>query len=121
MVLHYLVLKLRVLLRIGTVQRGPKDRNGPSSLRDGRFVATVSIPSASPLTITTPWSVRVFAMRVAVVRPRSEAFLDPIIAARGFGRGIFIGPAVKIFDGAYFLSTSLSGPKSCRGLTVVIL
>jgi len=65
--------------------------------------------------------VRVFVMRAAVARPRSEAFLEPIMAALGLESGSFIGPAVKIFEGAYFLSMSLSGPKSSRGVTVAIL
>lgn len=77
--------------------------------------AAVSMPSANPLTITTPLLESVFAISVAVLRPVLDAFRDPTIATRGLGSGISIRPAAKISRGANFLSTSLRGPNSCSG------
>lgn|SRR2546425_2109424 len=77
--------------------------------------ATVSIPSANPLTITTPFLQSVFVMSAATPRPVVDAFRDPTIAALGLGRGITIGPAAKISRGANFLSTSLRGPNNSSG------
>src|SRR5712692_3639451 len=40
-----------------------------------------------------------------------------MMATLGFGKGISIGPAVKSLRGENFLSTSLSGPRRCSGVT----
>ena len=82
--------------------------------------AVVSMPSANPLTTTTPLFDNTLAMWAAVFSPFADAFRDPMIATLGLGRGIFIGPAEKSVEGAYFLSTSLSGPRSSKGVNVRI-
>ena len=52
----------------------------------------MSIPSASPLTMTTSFDASIFAMDRACESPFGEAFLDPTIDTRGFGKGIFSVP-----------------------------
>src|SRR5438128_7734816 len=49
--------------------------------------AAASIPTASPLTMTTPAAASSLASSSATASPYGEAFLDPTIAARGPGGG----------------------------------
>ena len=82
--------------------------------------AVVSMPSANPLTITTSRFDSTLVMWAAVLSPFADAFRDPMIATLGFGRGVSIGPAENSVEGAYFLSTSLRGPRSSKGVNVRI-
>src|SRR5881409_3126411 len=79
------------------------------------------MPSANPLTITTSFLTRVFAISPATSRPFPDAFRDPMMANLGLGTGISMGPEANSFNGACFLSTSFSGPRRSSGLSTEIL
>ena len=64
--------------------------------------AEVSIPSASPLTIMTPFMTRVFTISFAALRPSGDAFLEPITAHLELGNGIVRFPETKIIFGHIF-------------------
>src|SRR6266581_4387144 len=73
------------------------------------------MPSAKPLTITTPFFESFPARSLAVSRPSDDACREPMIPTLGRGSGISIGPIVKSLGGEYFLSTSLSRPNNSSG------
>src|SRR2546425_718416 len=79
------------------------------------------MPSANPLTITTCFLMRVFAISPATSRLFPDAFCDPMMANLGLGTGISMGPEANRFNGAYFFSTSFSGPRSSSGVSRKIL
>src|SRR5260370_35991687 len=64
---------------------------------------------------------RVFAISPATSRPFPDAFRDPMMANLGFGTGISMGPEANSFTGAYFFSTSFSGPRTSSGVSTEIL